>query len=75
MNLRKLAVATSTAAALMGLGYAPLSHAEPGVEPAPPCLAAGTCSLLTTDSPVGYLPLTPASKAQQAPLNPAGTAP
>jgi hypothetical protein len=74
MNLRKLSAAAATAAALVALAYAPSSHAEPGDDPAPPCLAEGTCMLLTPTAASRYLPLTPASDAQQAPLTPAGTA-
>ena len=75
MNLRKLSAAASTAAALMALAFAPVSHAEPQVDPASPCLAEGTCMLLTPNAASRYLPLTPASNGQQAPLAPAGTAP
>jgi hypothetical protein len=75
MNLRKLSAAASTAAALVALAFAPVGHAEPRVDPAPPCLAEGTCMLLTPNASSRYLPLTPASNAQQAPLVPAGTAP
>ena len=75
MKLRKLSAAASTAAALVTLAYAPLSHAEPGADPAPPCLAEGTCMLLTPPAAARYLPLTPASDAKQAPLTPTGTAP
>ena len=73
MNLRQLSAAASTAAALVALVSAPLSHAEP-VDPAPPCLAEWTCMLLTPNPASRYLPLTPAANAQQAPLTPAVTA-
>ncbi len=52
MKLHKLSAAASTAAALVTLAFAPLSHAEPGADPAPPCLAEGTCALLTPDTDI-----------------------
>jgi hypothetical protein len=75
VKLHKLFAAASTAAALVTLAFAPLSHAEPGADPAPPCLAEGTCALLSPDTESRYLPLAPTSNGQQAPLAPAGTAP
>jgi hypothetical protein len=75
VKLHKLSAAASTAAALVTLAFAPLSHAEPGADATPPCLAEGTCALLTPDTAARYLPLAPPSNGQQAPLAAAGTAP
>lgn len=66
------AVLSTTGAALVAgaLSYAPIGHADPGSEPTPPCIAEGTCKLIQKSQPK-YLPLTPASTPQSAPLTPA----
>lgn len=75
MTIRTLsaAVLSATGAALVAgaLSYAPISQADPGSDTAPPCVAEGTCALLTPKAQPKYLPLTPASTPQSAPLAPA----
>lgn len=52
------------------VGLAPAGQAAPGGDGTPPCLAEGTCALLTPKTQVSYLPLTPASVPRSAPLAP-----
>lgn len=79
MTLRTLRalVLTTTGAALIGgaLALAPAGQAAPGEDASPPCLAEGTCALLTPKTPPRYLPLEPASSSPFAPLAPASFAP
>ena len=70
MTLRTLSatVLTAAAAALIGgVAGAPSSQAAPGTDTSPPCVAGGTCALLTPKAAPRHLPLTPASSPQQAP--------
>jgi len=67
MTVRTLtaAVLSAAGAVLIGgaLASAPAGHAEPSGDAPPPCLAEGTCAVLTPATPQ-YLPLTPATSAR-----------
>jgi hypothetical protein len=79
MALRTLSatVLTATGAALIGgaLTFAPSGFAAPGTDTQPPCLAEGTCALLTPKTAPRYEKLTPKTETgQYAPLTPAQSA-
>ncbi|WP_313676751.1 hypothetical protein [Mycolicibacterium sp.] len=70
-------VVTAAGAALIGgaLAFAPTGFAAPGTDTAPPCVAEGTCALLTPKPAPRYQELTPKpAPAQFAPLTPAQAA-
>jgi hypothetical protein len=73
-RILSFAVTSSAAAALIGgaLTLAPISQAAPSGDTSPPCVVDGTCVRLIPKAPQ-YLPLTPTSTAQDAPLVPAST--
>ena len=66
------AVLSAAGAALVGgaLAFAPSSPATPGTDTQPPCLSEHTCALLIPRAQASYLPLTPKSTPQFAPLTP-----
>ena len=69
MALRTLSATVLPAAAAAlngGIALAPSGQAAPSGDASPACVAEGTCALLTPTA--RYLPLTPASAPQQAPL-------
>lgn len=73
MTLRTLSTAVLTAAAasiIGGLAGAAVGQAAPNTETPPPCVAEGTCAVLTPKSAARYVPLTPPTSPQQAPLMP-----
>lgn len=75
MNLRTVSVSVLTAAgaSLIGaaLAVSPVAGAAPGTDTSPSCLTEGTCAVLVPKSEHRYLPLTPTSAPQVAPLTPA----
>lgn len=70
MTIRTAVLSATGAALLAAALYAPISSADPGSDTTPPCVAEGTCKLIQKPQ-AKYLPLTPASTPQSAPLIPA----
>lgn len=69
-TLSTAVLAAAAAAIIGGLAGAPAGQAAPNTETSPPCVAEGTCALLTPKPAARYLPLTPPESPQQAPLTP-----